>query len=188
MTDGRVCSACGLENEPLARFCVACGAGLPSEPPVRSETRRVVTVLYSDVVGFTGIGHELDPESLRGLMGRYFERVQTIVDRHGGTTEKFIGDAVVAVFGVPQLHEDDAHRAVRAAVEIRDARADLNNEFRRDWGVELRIRTGVNTGEVVADSRSSPATPSTSQPASSRLPLPMRSSSARRRTGLSATR
>ena len=83
-------------------------------------------------------------------MGRYFDRVQTIVDRHGGTTEKFIGDAVVAVFGVPQLHEDDAHRAVRAAVEIRDARAELNGDFQRDWGVELRIRTGVNTGEVVA--------------------------------------
>ncbi len=150
MTDGHVCSACGFENEPRARFCVSCGAALPSEPPVRSETRRVVTVLCSDVVGFTGIGHELDPESLRGLMARYFERVQTIVDRHGGTTEKFIGDAVVAVFGVPHLHEDDAHRAVRAAVEIRDARAELNEEFLRDWGVELRIRTGVNTGEVVA--------------------------------------
>ncbi len=150
MTDGHVCSACGFENEPRARVCASCGAALPSEPPVRSETRRVVTVLCSDVVGFTGIGHELDPESLRGLMARYFERVQTIVDRHGGTTEKFIGDAVVAVFGVPHLHEDDAHRAVRAAVEIRDARAELNEEFRRDWGVELRIRTGVNTGEVVA--------------------------------------
>jgi len=116
----------------------------------RSETRRVVTVLCSDVVGFTTIGHELDPESLRGLMQRYFERVQAIVERHGGTTEKFIGDAVVAVFGVPELHEDDAHRAVRAAVEIRDAVAELNEEIRKEWGVELRIRTGVNTGEVIA--------------------------------------
>jgi class 3 adenylate cyclase/tetratricopeptide (TPR) repeat protein len=123
---------------------------LPGEARARSETRRVVTVLCSDVVGFTGMGQELDPESLRKLMGRYFERVQTIVDHHGGRTEKFIGDAVVAVFGVPQLHEDDAHRAVRAAVEIRDALAELNGEFRRDWGVELRIRTGLNTGEVVA--------------------------------------
>ena len=103
-----------------------------------SQTRRVVTVLFSDVVGFTGIGGELDPESLRRLMGRYFDRAKMIVDRHGGTTEKFIGDAVVAVFGVPQLHEDDAHRAVRAAVEIRDACAELNGDFQRDWGVELR--------------------------------------------------
>ena len=123
---------------------------LPAEAPAPSETRRVVTVLCSDVVGFTGIGQELDPESLRKLMGRYFERVQRIVDRHDGTTEKFIGDAVVAVFGVPHLHEDDAHRAVRAAVEIRDEVAELNEDFRRDWDVELRIRTGVNTGEVVA--------------------------------------
>ncbi|HEV3478460.1 MAG TPA: adenylate/guanylate cyclase domain-containing protein [Gaiellaceae bacterium] len=145
-----MCSACGHENEAAARFCVSCGASLASEPPVRSETRRVVTVLCSDVVGFTGIGEELDPESLRKLMGRYFKRVQTIVERHEGTTEKFIGDAVVAVFGVPRSHEDDAHRAVRAAVEIRDALAELNEEFGRHWGVELRIRTGVNTGEVVA--------------------------------------
>jgi class 3 adenylate cyclase/tetratricopeptide (TPR) repeat protein len=115
-----------------------------------SQTRRVVTVLFSDVVGFTGMGGELDPESLRRLMGRYFERAKMIVDRHGGTTEKFIGDAVVAVFGVPQLHEDDAHRAVRAAVEIRDACAELNGDFQRDWGVEFRVRAGVNTGEVVA--------------------------------------
>jgi class 3 adenylate cyclase/tetratricopeptide (TPR) repeat protein len=116
----------------------------------RSETRRVVTVVCTDVVGFTTMGHELDPESLRALMQRYFDRVQVILERHGGTTEKFIGDAVVAVFGVPDLHEDDAHRALRAAVEIRDAVADLNQEIRRDLGVELRIRTGVNTGEVVS--------------------------------------
>jgi class 3 adenylate cyclase/tetratricopeptide (TPR) repeat protein len=132
------------------RTCGMTEGSRPADAPARSETRRVVTVLCSDMVGFTGIGQELDPESLRKVMGRYFERVQTIVDHHGGRTEKFIGDAVVAVFGVPQLHEDDAHRAVRAAVEIRNALAELNEEFRRDWRVELRIRTGLNTGEVVA--------------------------------------
>ena len=101
--------------------------------------RKVVTVLFCDVVGSTALGESTDPEALRALLGRYFGEMKTIVERHGGGVEKFIGDAVMAVFGVPKLHEDDALRAVRAAVEMRDALPEL--------GVQARI--GVNTGEVV---------------------------------------
>ncbi|MHB8643381.1 MAG: AAA family ATPase, partial [Gaiellaceae bacterium] len=100
--------------------------------------RKTVTVLFADVTGSTALGESLDPEALRHVMSRYFEQARAILERHGGTVEKFIGDAVMAVFGVPVTHEDDALRAARAAVELRDA----------DLGVVLRI--GVNTGEVVA--------------------------------------
>ena len=103
------------------------------------EYRKVVTVLFCDVAGSTALGESVDPEVLRALLGRYFDEMKAIVERHGGSVEKFIGDAVMAVFGVPQLHEDDALRAVRAAVEMRDALPEL--------GVEARI--GLNTGEVV---------------------------------------
>jgi len=102
--------------------------------------RKIVTVLFCDVTGSTALGESIDPEALRGLLARYFERMKTIVERHGGTVEKFIGDAVMAVFGVPVAHEDDALRAVRAAAEMRDALPEL----------DIKARTGVNTGEVVA--------------------------------------
>ncbi|MEU4690045.1 adenylate/guanylate cyclase domain-containing protein [Actinoplanes sp. NPDC023714] len=118
--------------------------------PAATESRKVVTVLFSDVAGSTAIGEKLDPESLRRLMTHYFEEMSAVVERHGGITEKFIGDALMAVFGVPKLHEDDALRAVRAAVEMRDALDQLNHEFQRLWGVQIAARTGVNTGEVVA--------------------------------------
>jgi class 3 adenylate cyclase/tetratricopeptide (TPR) repeat protein len=110
----------------------------------------VVTVLFSDVKESTALGQGLDPETLRQLMQRYFAEMRVVVERHGGTVEKFIGDAVMAVFGVPQLHEDDALRAVRTALEMRTALAPLNDEFERSWRVRLEIRTGVNTGEVIA--------------------------------------
>src|SRR6476619_3500026 len=104
-----------------------------------SAHRKVVTVLFCDVVGSTALGESIDPEALQGLLARYFERMKAIVESHGGSVEKFIGDAVMAVFGVPAAHEDDAVRACRAAVEMRDALPEL--------GVDGRI--GVNTGEVV---------------------------------------
>ncbi len=104
-----------------------------------SAHRKVVTVLFCDVVGSTALGESVDPEALQGLLARYFERMKGIVESHGGSVEKFIGDAVMAVFGVPVAHEDDALRACRAAVEMRDALPEL--------GVEGRI--GVNTGEVL---------------------------------------
>jgi class 3 adenylate cyclase/tetratricopeptide (TPR) repeat protein len=110
----------------------------------------VVTVLFTDVAGSTALGERLDPESVRRLMGRFFAEARMIIERHGGTVEKFIGDAVMAVFGIPVLHEDDASRAVRAAVEIRDALERLNRELSAEFGVEISVRTGVNTGVVVA--------------------------------------
>jgi class 3 adenylate cyclase/tetratricopeptide (TPR) repeat protein len=137
-----VCPSCGRENPADARFCNACGADLAVEASGSREYRKVVTVLFCDVVGSTALGESTDPEALRTLLGRYFDEMKAIVERHGGSVEKFIGDAVMAVFGVPQLHEDDALRAVRAAVEMRDALPQL--------GVEARI--GVNTGEVVVGS------------------------------------
>jgi class 3 adenylate cyclase/tetratricopeptide (TPR) repeat protein len=114
------------------------------------EARKTVSVLFCDVRGSTSLGERLDPESLRHVMDRYFERMETVITAHGGTVEKFIGDAVMAVFGIPVLHEDDALRAVRAAAEMRDTLAELNEELRERWGVELTNRIGVNTGEVVA--------------------------------------
>jgi class 3 adenylate cyclase/tetratricopeptide (TPR) repeat protein len=113
------------------------------------EQRKTVTVLFADVTGSTGLGERLDPESLRRVMSRYFSEMSAIVERHGGTVEKFIGDAVMAVFGAPVLHEDDAVRAIRAAADMRVALASLNQVLQRDHGVMLRVRTGINTGEVV---------------------------------------
>jgi class 3 adenylate cyclase len=111
--------------------------------------RKVVTVLFSDVTGSTALGERIDPESLRHVMSRYVETAKAIVERHGGSVEKFIGDAVMAVFGVPAVHEDDALRAVRAADELRGGLGDLNDELEASYGTRLELRIGVNTGEVV---------------------------------------
>ena len=113
-------------------------------------SRRTVTVLFADVADSTPLGERLDPESLRGVMSRYFDVMETVLESHGGTVEKFIGDAVMAVFGLPELHEDDALRAVRAATEFRLALTDLNDELERELGVRIGVRVGINTGEVVA--------------------------------------
>src|SRR5438067_2496168 len=113
-------------------------------------SRRTVTVLFADVADSTPLGERLDPESLRQVMSRWFERMSEVLERHGGTVEKFIGDAVMAVFGIPDLHEDDGLRAVRAATELRSALARLNEELEGELGVHIGIRVGVNTGEVVA--------------------------------------
>jgi len=133
-----ICISCGRESAGDFAFCPYCGAQLAEAQPAR-ELRKTVTVLFCDVAGSTSLGESVDPEALRALLQRYFERIRGIVERHGGTVEKFVGDAVMAVFGVPVLHEDDALRAVRAASEILEALPEL--------GVEARI--GVNTGEVV---------------------------------------
>ena len=111
--------------------------------------RKTVTVLFADVADSTGLGERLDPESVRGALTRWFEVAREVIERHGGTVEKFIGDAVMAVFGVPQLHEDDAVRAVRAADELRRNAKRLSDELERERGVRLIVRVGVNTGEVV---------------------------------------
>jgi class 3 adenylate cyclase/tetratricopeptide (TPR) repeat protein len=117
---------------------------------VVTQARKVVTVLFADITGSTGLGQALDPESVQQLLARYFAEMKRVVERHGGLVEKFIGDAVMAVFGIPVTHEDDALRAVRAATEMRARLAQLNDEFASSWGVTIAIRTGVNTGEVLA--------------------------------------
>jgi len=144
-----VCPNCGHDNPAEARYCMACAAALAGPQPT-GEVRKTVTVVFSDVTGSTALGERLDPESLRRVMSRYFQEMKRVLGRHGGTVEKFIGDAVMAVFGVPVLHEDDALRAVRAAWEMRSTLHRLNEELRKDWGVGLAARTAVNTGEVVA--------------------------------------
>ena len=115
-----------------------------------TAVRKVVTVLFCDVVEFTTLGEELDPERLRHVMTRFFAEMESVLGRHGGTVEKFIGDEVMAVFGVPTVHEDDALRAVRSAAEMMERLDPLNDELAEAWGVQLQIRIGVNTGEVVA--------------------------------------
>jgi class 3 adenylate cyclase/tetratricopeptide (TPR) repeat protein len=132
------CSSCGRDNADDARFCSSCGTALAGAQPAR-EQRKVVTVLFCDLVGSTSLGESNDPEVVRARLARTFEKLRVILERHGGTVEKFVGDAVMAVFGIPVSHEDDALRAVRAASEMRAAIA--------EHGLEARI--GVNTGEVV---------------------------------------
>ena len=120
-----------------------------SSARVVSARRKVVTVVFADVVGSTALGERVDAETLRWAMQRWFDRMREVVERHGGAIENYIGDAVMAVFGIPVAHEDDALRAARAAAEMRDAVAGLGDELRRARGVELAVRIGVNTGEAV---------------------------------------
>ena len=143
------CSACGEEGPERARFCLACGVPL-MPAAARRSVRKQATVLFCDLVGSTALSESLDPEALQAVLDRYFEVLTAAVRRHGGTVEKFIGDAVMAVFGLPRLHEDDALRAVRAAAEIPLAVRELDAELQRRWGVLLQVRLGVDTGEVVA--------------------------------------
>jgi class 3 adenylate cyclase/tetratricopeptide (TPR) repeat protein len=133
-----VCASCGRASEGDFRFCPYCAAPLEAAAPPR-EQRKTVTVVFCDITGSTELGESTDPEALRALLARYFEQMKAIIETHGGAVEKFIGDAVMAVFGVPVAHEDDALRACRAAAEMRDAMPEL--------GIAGRI--GVNTGEVV---------------------------------------
>ena len=123
---------------------------MPGARSSSGEARKTVTVVFSDVAESTRLGAELDPEAVRRIMSRYFETASQALERHGGTVEKFIGDAVMAVFGIPAVHEDDALRAVRAVIELRDAVEVLNRELEQERGVRLQLRMGVNTGEVVA--------------------------------------
>ena len=128
-----------------AGFCPACGAAVEPLPAAAGEERKIVTVLFADLVDSTRHAESLDPEDLRGLLSPYFTRVRGEIERFGGTVEKFIGDAVMAVFGAPAAHEDDPERAVRAALAVREAVAELNE----DAHVELHVRVAVNTGEAV---------------------------------------
>src|ERR671930_760421 len=144
-----ICPSCGEENPDRFRLCGFCGTPLaPVAPP--QEVRKTVTIVFSDLKGSTNLGEALDSESLREVMNRYFAEMRQVLEDHGGRVEKYIGDAVMAVFGLPTLHEDDALRAVRAAHGMKRALETLNDELERGWGVRLQNRTGVNTGEVVA--------------------------------------
>src|SRR5947208_1563697 len=134
-----VCRACGQRNPEDARFCFACATSLTSAP----ERRRTATMLFCDMSGSTAMGERVDAESVRDLMFRYFHEVRGAIERHGGTVEKFIGDAVMAVFGVPVANEDDALRAVRAAAEMRERVDELNGELRRRFGTTIAVRIGI---------------------------------------------
>ena len=134
------CPSCGQSNPEGARFCNACASPLQAEQRPPGEERKTVTVVFVDLVGFTAQAETLDPEDVRGLLSPYHARVRAELERYGGTVEKFIGDAVMAVFGAPVAHEDDPERAVRAAFAI------------RDWieeQPELQVRIAVNTGEAL---------------------------------------
>jgi class 3 adenylate cyclase len=149
----RDCAACGESNPARARFCLACGQPLEGGAEPVPELRRNISVIFADLVGSTMLGESLDAEALRYVTGRYFDTMRAAAERHGGTVEKFIGDAVVVLFGVPRVREDDALRAVRAAADMRAALSTLNDELQRDLAVALQIRVGVNTGEVIVGER-----------------------------------
>ena len=156
-----VCSACGAENPEGARFCNSCGA--PLEAPA-SERRKLATLLFCDMSGSTAMGERVDAESVRSLMLSYFHEMREALERHGGTVEKFVGDAVLAVFGVPTAHEDDALRACRAALEMQARLATLNEQFEHRFGMRIALRIGLYTGEVVAGDASSRETFVTGDP------------------------
>ena len=139
----QVCPACGTENPEHARFCLGCGAAL-AEPVTPGEERKVVSVLFVDLVGFTDRSDRADPEDVRATLKPYHERVKADIERYGGTVEKFIGDAVMAVFGAPVAHEDDAERAVRASLRVLETIAELRGE-----GLDVAVRSAVTTGEAV---------------------------------------
>jgi class 3 adenylate cyclase/tetratricopeptide (TPR) repeat protein len=142
------CPGCGEENPDRFRLCGYCGTVLVAQPPPQ-EVRKTVTVVFCDLKGSTELGDRLDSEALREVLALYFSAMKPVLERHGGTIEKYIGDAIMAVFGLPRMHEDDALRAVRAAAMMREALEDLNVTLRAQFGVILENRTGVNTGEVV---------------------------------------
>ncbi len=143
------CSACRADLTPGALFCATCGAPVVSVGTPEETVRRTVTVVFCDLTGSTALGESRDPELMRSVVTRYFRAVSAVMERYGGTVEKFIGDAVMTVFGVPELHEDDAVRAVRAASAARVAVDALNDELQRDHGLRLAVRLGVETGMVV---------------------------------------
>ncbi len=162
-----VCPSCDTENPPGAKFCIECGTALtasvpdaaatppgaaPAPPPAADlpEERRQVTVLFADLSGYTAVAERMDPESVKALVDRCLRRLSQEVERYGGTVDKYIGDNVMAIFGAPVAHEDDAERAIRAALDMQGAMAEMNDELGVTHGVSFALRVGVNTGEVVA--------------------------------------
>src|SRR5260221_3706256 len=166
------CANCGSTIRAKDRFCPSCGtpiaaaqAPAPAAPAARTgaslkvaaetsdallEQRKVVTILFADLSGSTPLAEKLDPEELRGILGSYFGALARQIQRYEGTIDKYIGDAVMAVFGAPISHEDDAERAIHAALAMQASIVRLNDDLDRKYGVRLSLRIGVNTGEVVA--------------------------------------
>jgi class 3 adenylate cyclase/tetratricopeptide (TPR) repeat protein len=149
------CRRCGAELPEGSRFCSACGTPV-EELPEPGRERKIVTVMFADVVGSTTLGERLDPESLRDVMGSFFDAMREEIEAEGGTVEKYIGDAIMAAFGAPQSHEDDPTRAVRAAYRMLVRLVGLNEELSGSHDVELQIRVGINTGEVIAVTEARP--------------------------------
>jgi class 3 adenylate cyclase len=141
-----VCASCGQANPDVARFCLACGAALGVEEAAPKEERRFISVLFVDLVGFTARAERLDPEDVRAILTPYHETVRREIESFGGVVEKFVGDAVMSVFGAPTAYGDDAERAVRAALAVRESVRGLNDA---DARLELQIRIAVNTGEAL---------------------------------------
>src|ERR1700704_1237981 len=162
----RACPNCGEAAPAEARFCMNCGGSLeavtapvpapgptapaPARPPLLSEERRQVTVLFADVSGYTAMSERMDPEDVKGLIDRCLRRLGDEVNRYGGTVDKYIGDNVMAIFGAPVTHEDDAERAVRAGLGMQAAMEEINADIAGPYDVSLALRVGVNTGEVIA--------------------------------------
>ncbi|HMH75790.1 MAG TPA: adenylate/guanylate cyclase domain-containing protein, partial [Candidatus Udaeobacter sp.] len=153
------CSGCRFEAPADFAFCPKCGArlaGAPAPPPPPSPTaapdsdRRPVTVLFADLVGFTALSEGLDPEEVRAIQADLFREMAASIERYEGFVEKFVGDAVMAVFGAPRAHEDDPERGLRAALLMRDRMGALNLRWARRVGRPLALHIGVNTGPVVA--------------------------------------
>jgi class 3 adenylate cyclase len=142
------CASCGGPSE-AGRYCSRCGAPLEAGTPSGARTRKVITALFTDVSGFTALGERLDPESLREVVERWFECADRAIERHGGAVERHIGDGVMAIFGAPVAHEDDVLRAARAALEISETLAELNQRLKLRHGVELSVSTGLDTGDAV---------------------------------------
>src|SRR5262245_56010327 len=150
----RVCPGCGEPVPAGAKFCPSCGTALtdtpapaappPPRPEVPAEERRQVTVLFADLSGYTAVAERMDPEAVKSLVERCLRRLGEEVDRFGGTVDKYIGDNVMAIFGAPVAHEDDAERAVRAALGMQDAMADINAALDETHGVSFALRVGVN--------------------------------------------
>src|ERR1700730_731809 len=159
----RSCPSCGTETPAGARFCLACGPALAEErphstvpsqpaaqPAAESEERRTVTVLFADLSGYTSVSERLDHETVKALTERRLTRLAREVERFGGRVDKYIGDNVMAVFGAPVAHEEDPERAVRAAFGMQSAMQELNAGIAPEFGFELALRIGINTGEVLA--------------------------------------
>lgn len=148
------CPQCGEENPDRARFCLACGTALEAAEPGPQEERRIISVVFVDLVGFTGRSDKQDPEDVQAILTPYHDLVRRELESFGGVVEKFIGDAIVAVFGAPTAHGDDAERAVRAALAVRDS---VQETDERELHLGLQLRIAVNTGEALVSLGARPA-------------------------------